>query len=251
MEIFGKKIFQMTEKSCLIKLNTLNIPVATFLLFFSLMGCYSQVDNEEQSITNLPVPIKATEMIEIEAIEDNFRPHEGFKFSSGSPIYFKSVDKCSNERSQLALRGDVYSCTPSALTADACWKSPIAGQIYCADFPWGGIINTYTLSQGIDLPELVSNPDSPPVPWGVELETGLRCRIRSGGGWNTRADSRLIPYYRCEGDNYFIVGESATSLFNKDSTIWTAQIATTGDLENSDSDLKKMRITKVWYAVDY
>ena len=58
----------------------------------------------------------------------------------------------------------------------------------------GGIINTYTLSQGIDLPELVSNPDSPPVPWGVELETGLRCRIRSGGGWNTRADSRLIPY---------------------------------------------------------
>jgi len=173
------------------------------------------------------------------------------QFSEDKPIDFESIiEECSNERSHLALRGNVYSCSPSYLVADACWRAPIIGQIYCAEFPWGGVVKTYLLSENKNLPELISNPDSIPIPWGIELETGLRCRIRSGGGWNTRKDG-LIPYYRCDDDSNFIVGESPASIFNKDSIIWTAKIATTGNLEDSNIEPKKIKISKAWFAVDY
>jgi lipoprotein len=230
------------------KLNTL---IFVPILVGFLVACQAKEHDVERRMASTPSSLKSTEMIEVEVVNNSFQLHEGFRFSEDKPIDFESIiEECSNERSHLALRGNVYSCSPSYLVADACWRAPIIGQIYCAEFPWGGVVKTYLLSENKNLPELISNPDSIPIPWGIELETGLRCRIRSGGGWNTRKDG-LIPYYRCDDDSNFIVGESPASIFNKDSIIWTAKIATTGNLEDSNIEPKKIKISKAWFAVDY
>ena len=69
-----------------------------------------------------------------------------------------------------------------------------------------------------------------PWPWGLELENGVRCRLRNGGSWSGRSDD-LVGAYGCAGaDGVVLVPQdSGAAPVDRSSPLWTVQFGVLDD----------------------
>ncbi|MBL7493682.1 hypothetical protein I6A60_34890 [Frankia sp. AgB1.9] len=103
-------------------------------------------------------------------------------------------DTSQADASPAAVSGDIYSCSPSAAEADACWPTAQARQMLCLRDPYSSVLTALTAQA---LVAKVSAPKDP-VPLGLRLANGDHCRLRDGGAWGSpRQHPDYVGYYSC------------------------------------------------------
>jgi hypothetical protein len=95
-----------------------------------------------------------------------------------------------------AVSGGVYLCYPSAADADTCWAAAAPGKVLCVMNPFGRVVEELYV-QGTALPAVAA--PAAPVPLGLVLANGARCRLRDGGAWGSpTAAPNDDGYYSCD-----------------------------------------------------
>lgn len=131
-----------------------------------------------------------------------------------------------------------FGCTAGRLIFDPCWEEAAAEpSVVCMASPWSDEVKRLVLEQPISVEPLegVNEP-----PWGVALQTGLRCRLATGA--HDTVGPAVIDYY-C-GDDEAVVLLRGT--FDRSSAYWTAEAASrrNGGFERVDDQT----ITTVWFG---
>jgi hypothetical protein len=122
-----------------------------------------------------------------------------------------------------AVSPDIYACAPSAATADTCWRAARPLRMLCLIDPFSRVVERFVAS-GTAGP--VARPAAP-VPLGLVLEDGSRCRLRDGGAWGSPAARPSdVGYYSC-GQRRGIVWAppgSPTGGIDRSQPRWTVEV---------------------------
>ena len=139
--------------------------------------------------------------------------------------------------SPSAVTGNIYSCGPTAASADACWPSPAAFVMLCLPDPWN---RQLTQQQATTTVHPVA-PAPRPDPIGLELSDGDHCRLRNGGAWGTpQQHPDWVGWYSCQ-KRQAIWGPRDTSGIDRSSTHWTVQAG------NETGPLSTLTVTKAYF----
>lgn len=131
-----------------------------------------------------------------------------------------------------------FGCTAGDLIFDPCWEEALAEPtVVCMARPWEDEVYRLELEQPISVEPLEGVNESP---WGLALQTGLRCRV--GTGAHGTVGPAVIDYY-C-GDDEAVVLLRGT--IDRSSAYWTAEAAarTNGGFER----MEDQTITTVWFG---
>lgn len=124
--------------------------------------------------------------------------------------------------SPAAVSGDIYFCSPSAAEADTCWPTPQARRMLCLRDPYSTTLAALTAQS---LVARVSPPRNP-VPLGLVLANGDRCRLRDGGAWGSLENHPgYVGYYSCgPRDIVWAPPSSPTGGIDRTSGRWTVLV---------------------------
>jgi hypothetical protein len=88
-----------------------------------------------------------------------------------------------------------------------------------------------------------------PDPWALELDNGLKCRIRNGGAWSYRSDG-LIPAYGCSpGDKVVLVEQSGNpDVVDKRAKLWTVRIGILDDKTTGSPPPQTVHVRTAYFA---
>ncbi len=187
-----------------------------------------------------------TQQITVVAVGPNGQPINGYRETppEGNVV---TVTDCSTP-SPSAVADDVYSCSPTAAGANACWPST-PGSLLCVDDPWARRLHRVTY----DGPLPPVHPTATPDPLALTLDDGTRCLFRNGGAWGGRADG-YVPVYGCGaggGGNTAVLwlpSQGAGSCIDRSSAAWTVKV---GQIGRPDADYpppQTRTVTEAWFA---
>lgn len=128
---------------------------------------------------------------------------------------------CPGISSPAATGPNIHSCAPTVAEADVCWGRVGTTRLYCSRNPLSTVLHEYTSR------ELLSEVAAPetPIPWGLQLETGLDCRLRNGGAWSTRPDG-LNGVYVCSNTESVVVADTLSETIDSSSLRWKVRVGT-------------------------
>lgn len=154
---------------------------------------------------------------------------------------------CNTEfASPSAVSPTIYSCAPSAASADLCW--PTYGSMLCAWDPWGKELRRAHPTNPMIPPVSVQDD---PQPWALELTDGTRCRIRNGGAWGGRADG-LLGAYSCERDwseeYVFVLTHADSPVVDTSTNAWTVLVGGLGAPSEPFPPPGRMTVKTAWFA---
>lgn len=96
--------------------------------------------------------------------------------------------------SPVAVDAGILECGDSWHYGVACWPVARASSVLCDRDPFGRQLAR------IPAQFTTVGPDTarPPVPFGLELDNGERCKIRDGGAWaRSQQEPSFVGYYEC------------------------------------------------------
>jgi hypothetical protein len=165
-----------------------NIPVCLFMIFLLsivVAACTSRTSSS-------PSPrIIATKKIYISPVDLHGAPASGYRVKK-----ILSHGYCVSGSETF---GQAYRCFASNGIYDPCWavQAP-EPTVLCLFQPWSHDVTEIFLDQGLSP---LDKADSVAPPWGIQLKSGLRCRLLEGT--LDTVDGRVIDYY-C-GENLYLL----------------------------------------------
>jgi len=144
-----------------------------------------------------------------------------------------------------AVSAGIYSCGPTAASADVCWVVS-GGPALCGGDPWEKKLYRWRLADAV-LPPV--QPEAAPWPWGLQLADGTRCRLRNGGSWAGRPDGRNGAY-RCYDVDFVVLSDSNDNYryLDKRTSVWKVWIGRLDDSAKSLPPPKPVAVAKAYYA---
>lgn len=133
-----------------------------------------------------------------------------------------AVDCSYTTPSPSAVDGGVYSCSPAAASADACWPTAGGSYVLCLQDPFARELTLLSAS-GIK-PKAKAVQD--PSPLGLVLDDGTQCRLRNGGSWGSNdTQPDYVGYYSCKVSGSFaaVWGPYGGPGIKKGPNGWTVQ----------------------------
>ncbi|MFI8848842.1 RNA polymerase sigma factor [Streptomyces sp. NPDC053499] len=157
-----------------------------------------------------------------------------------------SVQSCS--ASAFAVDRDIVSCSPNALTAQACWIETDRTKVLCGS-PKGKRLREYRSSSA--LPRTAPKPRDQVVPWAVELTDGRLCTPRWGGPPATLPDD-LTHRYTCPASDGspagLLVEDGDAPLLDKTSPRWKVRVVERADDSAGFSRPRLRQVAAVYFA---
>lgn len=131
-----------------------------------------------------------------------------------------------------------FSCSAGDLLFDPCWAEAGAGpSVICMPQPWSDEVYRLELEQPISVEALEGVDESP---WGIELQSGLRCRLATGA--HDTVGEEVVDYF-CGDDEALVLLRGS---IDRSSPYWTAEAAErVGDGYERVED---QTITTVWFG---
>jgi len=177
--------------------------------------------------TTPPSAPRSTKQIVLRPVTDR-RPSVGWSVAHDSQF---TLDCGGAEASPSTVSPDVYSCSPSAAYAVACWSSVHASRLLCLRDPWSRKV--------VEMPydgHLTKVPaPSDPHPLALQLSNGHRCLVRNGGAWtDLKGRPSLRGSYFCWRGAHAGPGEGTVLWAAGDSIGIDTSTATWTVLESTD-----------------
>jgi len=170
----------------------------------------------------------ATKVVTLAGMTASGEPVPGFTVEPGGA----EVDNC--EVAAAAADAGIVSCGPNAADADVCWVRPDRVSLLCGGMPWLKDLHQRTAKSAVG--KTAAKPE--PMPWGLELSNGLRCRLRNGGAWGGRSDG-YAGAYECFKDgtvpnddtvsNDVVLTREGQSLIDRTKPVWTVLVGPIGN----------------------
>jgi hypothetical protein len=110
---------------------------------------------------------------------------------------------------------------PDAAAVDTCWRSAKPLRMLCLVDPWGRTLDAADVQIAV---AAVPNR-SAPVPLGLQLADGTRCRLRDGGAWgNPQAEPTYEGYYYCAGETFVWAPKDSYPGIDRSFSRWTVLV---------------------------
>ena len=153
-----------------------------------------------------------------------------------------SVSMCNP--SPTGVSAGIYRCSPSAASADACWKST-GETLLCVNDPWDKQLHRVTVTG----PLPTDPPVAAPVPLALQLDNGVQCRIRNGGAWGGRDDG-LVGAYGCrDTDDVVLVPiQGGVESVDRSQPLWTVRTGPLGAGDPHFPPPQTHTVTTAWFA---
>jgi hypothetical protein len=175
-----------------------------------------------------PSPVasgSATRRVDLAPVDPHGNPAAGWTvgttYEDASPIDCRPAGQPTP--SPAAVSPGIYACWPSAATADTCWPAARPLRMLCLIDPFSRVVEMLSVSAAVGP---VARP-SAPVPLGLVLENGARCRLRDGGAWAPpAAQPSYVGYYSCgqRGGFVFAPRDSPTGGIDRSQPRWTVEV---------------------------
>lgn len=160
----------------------------------------------------------ATSTVTLAPVDGHGKPLAGWTVDT-SDLSRTGVDCSFNDASPAAPKGNIYYCSPSSATADACWVTADRVHILCLRDPYSHTLVEYAPDT---MPTAAAQHTDGAQPIRLDLDNGDHCRLRNGGSWDGRdADPDLAGTYACTKAEA-IWGGSDNGI-NKTSKLWTVR----------------------------
>jgi hypothetical protein len=190
----------------------------------------------------------ATEVITLVPVGPNGEPINGYQ-EAPSQSNVNNVVDCTTP-SPAAVADDIYSCSPSAASADVCWPST-PGSLLCVDDPWD--MQLHRVSYSDQLPHV--QPVAQPQPMALLLDDNTRCRLRNGGAWGGRQDG-YVGAYGCGPANANLAvlvqpSQGATAVIDRSLPVWTVKVGPLGSPTTDFPPPRTHTVTTAWFAGDF
>lgn len=183
---------------------------------------------------------EATEVAEIVALTADDQVAAGFDVTPSDHVV--SCDYATP--SHAAVGRDVVWCGSTADSADVCWIRADRVTLLCGTSPWEAELRELRSSRPLE----TIDPDPDPLPWGLELEDGTRCRIRVGGAWGGRADGWNGAYW-CEGlEEVVVLASPDGQVVDRSGPAWTVHLGPLGGPEEVFPPPDRVRVAVAWFA---
>jgi hypothetical protein len=190
----------------------------------------------------------ATQVITAVPVGPNGEPINGYRVAP-SQSNGDNVADCTTP-SPAAVADDIYSCSPSAASADVCWRST-PGSLLCGDDPWGKEL--HRVSYNDSLPQV--RPIAAPQPFALLLDDDTQCRLRNGGAWGGRQDG-YVGAYMCGAANanlavLVLPSQGDTAGIDRSLPAWTVKIGQLGSPTADFPPPQTHTVTTAWFAGDF
>jgi hypothetical protein len=190
----------------------------------------------------------ATQVITLVPVGPNGEPINGYR-EAPSQSNENTVADCTTP-SPAAVADDIYSCSPSAASADVCWPST-PGSLLCVDDPWDNEL--FRVSYPDQLPHV--QPVAQPQPFALLLDDNTRCRLRNGGAWGGRQDG-YVGAYGCEpaGSNLAVLvqpSQGASTAIDRSMPVWTVKVGQLGSPTADFPPPATHTVVTAWFAGDF
>lgn len=181
-----------------------------------------------------------TKIVSVSAVDEVGAPLAGFTVEVDG-IYH--VEDCT--ASPVGGK-DIVACYPTAAGADVCWVGADRVSLICGTHPW----ETKARRMPTAAPIGEMNSVATPLPWGVELANGARCRIRNGGSWGQRADG-LVGAYSCDkpGNESYILARPENAVIDKTAERWKVLVGFLGADGDSLPPPEHVAVVTAYFAV--
>jgi hypothetical protein len=152
--------------------------------------------------------------------------------------------------SPAAVADDIYSCSPSAASADVCWPST-PGSLLCGDDPWGKELHRVSYNDSL----AQVRPVAAPQPFALLLDDDTQCRLRNGGAWGGRQDG-YVGAYMCGAANanlavLVLPSQGDTAGIDRSLPAWTVKIGQLGSPTRDFPPPQTHTVTTAWFAGDF
>ncbi|MBV8862870.1 MAG: hypothetical protein JO259_13580 [Mycobacterium sp.] len=190
----------------------------------------------------------ATQVITLVPVGPNGEPINGFR-EAPSQSNVNNVVDCTTS-SPAAVADDIYSCSPSAASADVCWPAT-PGSLLCVDDPWD--MQLYRMSYSDQLPHV--QPVAQPQPFALLLDDNTRCLVRNGGAWGGRQDG-YVGAYGCEPFNSNLAvlvqpSAGAAAAIDRSMPAWTVKVGPLGSPTAHFPPSQTRTVATAWFAGDF
>ncbi len=187
----------------------------------------------------------ATRVITVVAVGPKGQPMDGYH-EAPSEGNVTAVSDCTTP-SPAAVGDDIYSCSPSAAGADACWPST-PGSLLCLDNPWTKLL--HRVSYGGPLQHV--QPDGITDPLALTLDDGTGCELRNGGAWGGRDDGYVGVYGCGAADSNLAVlwlpSQGPGTCINRSQPAWTVKVGQLGTPSEPFPPPQTRTVTTAWFA---
>jgi hypothetical protein len=135
------------------------------------------------------------------------------------------IDCSFNSASPAAKKGNIYYCSPSAAGADACWVGEGKNSMLCLTDPMKQQVVRIWLegSNGYG-PTGPAEHSGTPIPIRLDLDNGVKCRLRNGGSWGIQEQNPdLVGFFRCDNGEA-IWGRRSSTGINQQGKTWIVRV---------------------------
>jgi hypothetical protein len=190
----------------------------------------------------------ATQVITAVPVGPNGEPINGYRVAP-SQGNGDNVADCTTP-SPAAVADDIYSCSPSAASADVCWPST-PGSLLCGDDPWGKELHRVSYNDSL----AQVRPVAAPQPFALLLDDDTQCRLRNGGAWGGRQDG-YVGAYMCGAANanlavLVLPSQGDTAGIDRSLPAWTVKIGQLGSPTRDFPPPQTHTVTTAWFAGDF
>jgi hypothetical protein len=191
---------------------------------------------------------RATQVITAVPVGPNGEPINGYRVAP-SQGNGDNVADCTTP-SPAAVADDIYSCSPSAASADVCWPST-PGSLLCGDDPWGKELHRVSYNDSL----AQVRPVAAPQPFALLLDDDTQCRLRNGGAWGGRQDG-YVGAYMCGAANanlavLVLPSQGDTAGIDRSLPAWTVKIGQLGSPTRDFPPPQTHTVTTAWFAGDF
>lgn len=185
-------------------------------------------------------PVGSTEVVTIVPITSDGLPLPDYVVTDLSEE--PTLENCRPASS--AVGPDIVSCSPNAVSAQACWVGEDRVTLLCGDAS-GKVLRRHTVSD--PLPPMGPLPESKRLPLAIELMEGTHCR-RAWGGPAPLLPGDLVAPYVCGGAHGLLVHSVKDTLFDQREPLWTVQTTGPGLLQDGATLPPRQNVAFVYYA---
>lgn len=200
-----------------------------------------ELDAGPAAVTSTTGSGDATQVIDEVAVSSSGQPINGYReTTTGEPT---QVD-CTLA-SPAAVADNIYTCSPSAASADVCWPAADR-ELLCMIDPWTKELHGVRASA--PLPAV--SPREHPEPVALLLGDGSQCRLRNGGSWGSRTDGYYGAYWCGAGHAVVLVKPDAADAIDRSAPVWTVKVGKLGAPTESLPPPDTVEVVTAWFASD-
>ena len=180
----------------------------------------------------------ATQILNEVAVNSGGQPVNGYHEAPSQGIV---TDVECTSPSPAAVSRNIYSCGPTAASADVCW--PASDQdLLCMNDPWTKELHRV---RARTTPSPVS-PKDVPEPVALLLDDGTQCRLRNGGAWSGRDDG-YDGAYSCNADGV-VLAQGHIEPIDRSAPAWTVKTGELGPPGTSLPPPSTHSVVTAWFA---